>query len=441
MTKKRAPRTHRIVLPSGVEVRLRASPDALEHDDLLEGESHLFGRAVRALLAPGALERRDGTAWTPLSRDAVLALAMRDFHALRDLLLRAGAIAPEPDDDGECRNCDAPLAFDPRTLDPADLETQHQGAPPPPTGPLALPGAVRLPRGQVATEAVIEPVTLGEALPLLRALARHEPYRVTPRLLAAMGVRSLGALEKPALLARVLSRADAATWSAIERRYLELNSPPPIVAPLTCPSCGALHEVDVPTPRELDPDDTTRDDGGADQNAPFPDAEAFESLVERIAPAIYEARRIRYVALRVETGVPATDLSGEPLLGSYEPRQEVDYAGHSEVEFLITLYYETFRRMWRDDGPYDLEAELRETIDHELEHHLHHLAGHDPMDAAERAEARRELRSLYGDRRLARMALREAWADLVSFARATWPFFALIALGLAVASFLGWFPL
>lgn len=430
-------RAHRIVLPSGLEVRARPRHGAGDDDDALDGQTALFGRAVRALLAPGVLERRDGSTWAPMDRDAVLGLAMRDFHVLRDLLLRTGAIAPEPDD-GECRNCDAPLAFDPRTLDPADLETRHAAAPPPTSGPVALPSPLRLPRGGTASEATLEPVTLGEALPLLRALARDEPFRITPRLLAAMGVRALGSLETPVLVARVLGRADDATWFAIEQGYLERNSPPSIREPLTCPRCGTLHEIDVPTPRELEPEAHAREGDGARDAAPFPDPEAFEALVERIAPAIYDARGIRNVALRVEPGVPATDLAGEPLLGSYEPRQEVDLAGHSQLEFLITLYYESFRRMWRDEGEYDLEAELRETIDHELEHHLFHLAGHDPMDAAERAEARRELRTLYGDRRLAKMALREATGDLVAFVRATWPFLVLIAAGLAIAALLGW---
>jgi hypothetical protein len=436
-----ATRAHRVALPSGADVRVRVSTGALAGDDRLDGEPHLFGRAVRALLAPGAIERRDldGT-WAALARDAVLDLSMRDFHALRDLLLRTGAVAPEPDE-GACRNCDAALAFDPRTLDPTELATRHAGAAPPPDGPVALPAPIRLPRGAIAREATLEPVTLGEALPLLRALARDEPFRITPRLLAAMGVRALGPLDRPVLLARALSRASDETWAAIERRYLELNSPPPVIAPLSCPACGALHEIEVPTPRELDPDATAREHVDDHDGATFPDPEAFEALVERIAPAVYEARAVRNIALRVETGVPDTDIAGEPLLGCYEPRQHVDYAGHTEVEFLVTLYYETFRRMWRDDGPYDLEAELRETIDHELEHHLHHLAGHDPMDAAERAEARRELRALYGDRRLARMAAGEAAGDLRSFARATWPFFALIAAGLAVAAAAGWISL
>jgi hypothetical protein len=281
----------------------------------------------------------------------------------------------------------------------------------------------------------MEPVTVEQALPLLRVLAVPEPYRVTPRLLAAMGVRSVGGLEKPALLARVLGRASDATWAAFERRFLELNYVPR-VAPLVCPRCGALHEVEVPTVREFDPEAMAR--ATRLPVPPFPTAEEFEARVEQIAPEVYAARGVRNVELRVELGVPATDIAGEPLLGSYEPRHEVDTAGYGRIEFRITLYYETFRRMWEDEGPYDLDAEIRETIDHELEHHLNYLRGHDPLDEEERAAARREIRRLYGGRRLLQMALREALGDLGAFVRATWPFFALIALSVAVASWLGW---
>lgn len=424
---------NRVRLPSGSEVRVRAQDGALARDDRLDGEPVLFGRAWSALLAPGALERRERDRWIPFDRDAVWALPLRDAHVLRDLLLRIGAIAPEPED-GICRNCDAVLAFDPRELDPEELADR----PPAPLdlAPLALPAPVRLPRNRIATHATIVPVSLAQAIPLLRALARDEPYRITPKILAALGVRALGELETPAILARVLRRSSDEVWAAIERRYLELNSAPRAIAPLRCPRCGAMHEVLVPTPRELDPDEPER---AMPPRADFPSAEAFEEIVERLAPPIYAARgvRIEAVALRVEPGIPATDIAGEPLLGSYEPRQEIDTAGYTQLEFVVTLYYRTFQRIWAEDGPYDLEAELRETIDHELEHHLHHLAGHDPMDAEERTEARRELRKLYGDKRLAKLAIREAGADLGAAARALGPILAIVAALAALAAAMG----
>jgi hypothetical protein len=419
-----AARAHRIRLPSGLAAVVRA-PASLRTDDVVGGERLVFGRAIAVLSEPGALAHDDGAPLDPMG------LAMRDFHALRDLLLRTRAIAPDPDP-GTCRNCEAEVPFDPTQLDPRELARREPSAAL--GGAFDLPEVVRLPRGAETKQATMEPVTLGEALHLLAVLAEDAPFRVTPKLLAAMGVRALGDVEKPALVARILARASDPVWSAIERRYLLVNYPPRTVAPLPCPACGAMHEVDVPQPRELDPDADART-----TDEPFPDAAAFEALVEKIAPEVYRARGVKNVALRVEPGVPATDIAGEPLLGSYEPRQDVDSAGYTQLEFLVTLYYRTFRHVWEDDGPYDVEAEIRETIDHELEHHLHHLSGHDPMDAAERAEARREIRQLYGDRRLAKAAASEAGRDLAAFARTTWPFFALIALGIAVATWMGFF--
>ena len=52
----------------------------------------------------------------------------------------------------------------------------------------------------------------------------------------------------------------------------------------------------------------------------------------------------------------------------------------------VTIFYRTFRAMWNEEGGYDWEAEIRETIEHELEHHVAFLTGDDPMDEAERDE-------------------------------------------------------
>ena len=115
------------------------------------------------------------------------------------------------------------------------------------------------------------------------------------------------------------------------------------------------------------------------------------------------------------------DTAGEPLLGSYEPRQDVDAGGNPITEFLVTVYYRSFLKMYEEDGPYDLEAELRETIDHEIEHHLYYLAGDDPMDASERAEARKDLEEVYGKKTLRRQERREVLVELGRAARIVVP--------------------
>ena len=52
--------------------------------------------------------------------------------------------------------------------------------------------------------------------------------------------------------------------------------------------------------------------------------------------------------------------------------------------------------MWNEEGPYDWEDELAETIEHELEHHVSFLRGDDPMDDEERAEIRDEAVRIVG---------------------------------------------
>jgi hypothetical protein len=411
------------MLGDGRWITVAAGPSA-EHDDEFEGAPLRFGRALRALSAARLVDGETGTA---LGMDFLHRLPMRDFHRLRDLLQRIGSIALEPDD-GTCRNCDAALPFRPLDSDPRDLErSPSPGVQPEPT--LVLPRRVRLPRGEIAESLTMGPVSLGDTLPLLAALARDERPRLTPRILRGLGVVAVGTLSQPALVARALERACPSVRRAIEARYLEWNHPG-TVGPLVCPACGALHEVPTPWPREFEPEAEFE---SADHGEAFPSLEAFEDLVERIAPGVYARRGVRHVSLRVEPGVPATDLAGEPLLGSYEPLRDMDDAGYTRLEFCVTLYHRTFERMWHEEGPYDLDEEIRETIDHELEHHLHHLTGYDPLDADERAEARQTLRRLYGDRTLARLAMREAAEDVIAFLSATRWLLLIIAVGVVAS--------
>jgi hypothetical protein len=102
----------------------------------------------------------------------------------------------------------------------------------------------------------------------------------------------------------------------------------------------------------------------------------------------------------------------------------------------VALYYRTFESMWNEDGPYDVEAELRETIEHELEHHAASLAGHDAMDDDERDEIAHEAMRVIGRREIARSGAAELFRDLGEFARRTWLVWlvALIAVAAAILS-------
>ncbi len=119
-------------------------------------------------------------------------------------------------------------------------------------------------------------------------------------------------------------------------------------------------------------------------------------MVLRIGADVYEEMEVSNIELEIVTDEADVDGSGEPLLGSYQPRGAVDEAGVAVSPFVIRIYYRTFARMYGDE-PYDVEAEIRETIAHEVEHHLHHLEGHDPIHERERREAQAELARTYGE--------------------------------------------
>ena len=97
----------------------------------------------------------------------------------------------------------------------------------------------------------------------------------------------------------------------------------------------------------------------------------------------------------------------------------------------VTVYYRTFLSMWKE-GAYDWEAELTETLEHELEHHDAFLRGHDPKDEEERDEIAREARRLHGTKATAKATVRAFGADFGEFLRRTWPLWVLALIGLAV---------
>ena len=87
----------------------------------------------------------------------------------------------------------------------------------------------------------------------------------------------------------------------------------------------------------------------------------------------------------------------------------------------------TFGAIWTEDGPYDWEAELDETIAHELEHHEGWRVGHDPMDEEEQREIAAEHALTAGHKTVARAAARAFAADVAEFLARTWIVWAFIA--------------
>jgi hypothetical protein len=137
------------------------------------------------------------------------------------------------------------------------------------------------------------------------------------------------------------------------------------------------------------------------------------------------------VELVVEGGTPAVDDGGEPLLGSYVPPHPGD-AGMPSRSPVVTVYYRTFAAMWNEDGAYDWDDELVETIEHELEHHVSFMRGDDPTDDEERAVIRDEAVRIVGRREAGRRAIEGFGASWLDFFRRTWPLW-LLALAALVA--------
>lgn len=443
-------------MPSGrrvrVDVAARGTP---RDDDRFRGEALAIGGRLLAALDEGALSVReddDGGA-RALTPEDLGPWPLRDFHALRDVAARLGVIADRTDD-LTCRNCDAALDGDPRRAPTRDLDDWYApgrlGVEDVPfaagPGDVPLPLPVRHPGGRAA-RLTVAPVTVAEARPLWRALAKSDTPPATAAVVRALGVRALGSLRTPRRIARALEDAPEDVWRVLEAAFLLASYAPEGVRPVACSRCGAVHDVDAPAEREVPVDgpaeafvlgDARALSAGEGGDAAFPAPDAFEALVERIADEVFAEMGVRNLELRVDDGTPPVDGAGEPLMASYRPvdvAQELGLAGTgaSDLRFRVEVYPRTFEKMFAE-APYDVEAELRDTLEHEVEHHLHHLRGHDPMDEAEREEALRDLERTYGRRYVAAARRRAAADELLGFLRFAVPILLLVA---AVAAVVG----
>lgn len=275
-------------------------------------------------------------------------------------------------------------------------------------------------------------------------------------------------VESSIALADALVGASKRAWGEIVDLFHAAHYSPRLVGIYRCPACGARNDLDVPLERELAREaldeggalgDHAREDEEDDAEPerepdappkghfvpvskakaaagrrPFPDLASFEARVRKAAASVYRARGVKNIDLFIDAGVPACDDGGEPLLGSYTPGTAAGADLEIEKRPEIRLFYRTFRAEHRADPTFDIEAEIHETIDHEVTHHLHHLSGHDPLDAEERAEIAMEHARLVGRREVARRAFRGAIGEISGFLRVTWP----LLLALAAASALAW---
>jgi hypothetical protein len=415
----------RLHLPSGATCEL--DPDRARAARL-DTAAPPIARDVAILSTPGVVRaRRDGQ---PIE---VADLALADLHLLRIVLVQR-EVVEEAAIEVACENCDAAVSVspsrgvelgpfrddeldDPELDAPFDFDADH-----------AIP-PVRVGRARARTMRLV-PRTVGEARALW-SRDTDQPLHLSPAIVAAMGVHALGEERRASVLSRALARATDDAWDAVCAIWEDANGHPRLVSTVRCEACGANVVVDAPAVRELGPTGGSSTFARSSRGASW-DADAFEQMVRRHADVAYRKLRVRNIDLVVDEGVPAVDDGGEPLLGCYTPPQvDPDLAIERPPE--VRLFARSFRAEVDADPTFDLEGEVRETIEHELEHHLHFLSGHDPMDEEERDAIVVERRRQVGRRESTRRGVRALGADLVGFLRVGWP---LLVIG-AVAAWLG----
>lgn len=375
-------------------------------------------------------------------------LPLSDAHVLEAIAAGLGAIDAPPIQI-ECRNCKKEVSVDAASslpidplLDPPgdeDLDRAHDFS-----EKWAFSRSLDVGRRR-ATEMRLRPRTLRDRKRLEEILGddAEAPLPIGAPLVRALGVVLVdekgSEVESPIAIARALERADDETfdaaWSTIVRAWDEAHYPPRTLSPAACPLCSARHDLEV-VHRPLAWLDAPRESKPA---APFASLEEFRARAESIAREVIEAADLPStdgLEVLVDDDVPPCDDGGEPLLGSYTPTPEADgdVLRSATSPFTIALYFRSFRDMYEDE-PYDVDAEIRETIEHELEHHVGFLRGEDPLDDEEREEIAREHARLHGRRTEAQqVAAGVGWlaGDVGKFLRATWPLWLLVAIALLV---------
>jgi hypothetical protein len=406
-------------------------PEPLPPLHLPSGRVLRVARAVPVSVPPGAAALLDafdrGHLALATEEGASLpvdSLPVEDFQVLRAFLTARGA-ALEDEVARPCSNCGEPLVVRPCAAvawSPflhGDLDDPELDEPFPFEEPLDLgpPGA--------PCEVLLRPTTVGEARAVLLAPERLRPTTAQGK---ALGIARLDQETHPGRIARALQRCDEEVWAALLDQIEASWYPPRLSAWVPCPSCGARNTFPAPASREFRL--PQGEEQGGEPTDDFPEFEAFSARVEAQARRVFRSAGAEGVGLYVEGGPADCDEGGVPLLGSYEPGEP---EGHGVVGRPpeVKIYYRTFLAMHREEGPYDLDGEIRETLEHELEHHRAFLAGYDPMDEEERAQIARELRGQLGGTEVLRRSVTSARQRVGDFFRRTWPLWA-IALGVTL---------
>jgi hypothetical protein len=406
-------------LPSGAVVRVKKARAVAADVALVEGES-LEGQLAALSGQLVNVERERG------GLVDLRTLPLEDFHVLRTVVLALGLLPEEPVK-RLCVNCDEPLTvalsrsvplgpFLDGELDDEELDE-----------PFAFDEAhvVGAP-GPDAARVTLSRLSVDEAHELWAVASSHDRRRMARRL----GVLRFDDVTDPRRIVRKIDKLDDDHWEALLDLFEAAHYPPRLTALVRCPSCDAESSFRAPRVREFpELGDATEPLPEPADMAGFPSPDAFfaamhdhgKTIAERLAIA-----RVDEVPLLLEEGVPHVDDGGAPLLGSYTPPIEGE-AGLGPQLGEVRLYYRTFRNLWLEEGPYDVDAEIAETIEHELEHHLAFLRGYDETDEEERAQIVRDRQRVQGRKETRREARGR------SFLGRTWPLWAILALLVLVA--------
>jgi hypothetical protein len=438
MSKKKVTRAKslptRVQLPSRRVLALRTPKIADAPLRRAEGEA-LFAEVLLAE-ARGYVELVDGKDKVPCA-----SLILSDFHAVRALLTAASVLHEEPVT-MHCKNCDATMDVEPckelplgpfrdAELSDDELDATLTFGEPHSIAPIRLGGA------RVARTVTFAPRTAGESQSLFAALARKD-LAIDRIFVHGMGIARLGAEVDEDQIAIALTAATDAAFGSVTNRYLESHYPLRLGAVVMCEACGARNDVDAPYQRELDvvpehPPEERRD--GVVLPSAFPSFDEFATSAHAVFQRYVLPFQEGSIDLIIDDEVPACDDGGEPLLGSYVPGA---YSGFDASDAIgarptVTLYVRTFRAMWNEEGPYDVDAEIDDTIEHELEHHGHYLSGHDQVDEDERALIAKEAERVIGKKELVRVATRGLFRDVQELMRRTWLLWVLVLAALLFA--------
>lgn len=428
MTTRRSLRTAQ--LPSGKRLRFELGdvPARVEPRD----DAPFFSE-VADVLGRDDVRVFEGSKRVDLDR-----LSLADFHALRALLTAHGWIEEESIEI-KCRNCGSEIALRPCEKMPLGPFLDHELGDEELDTTLDLTVPHALSDGR---ELRLRALTVADVKPLHAAIARG-PLRLDAELVRAMGITELGGESDPAKIAAALEDMSDELWAEVTDLFLAAHYPLRLLGVVVCPSCTARNDVDAPYEREFEPSALP----GRPQER-FPEFDAFDEKSREIARKVFQEQGLdldragevedarERIVLVVESGTPACDDGGEPLLGSYVPAIAGDTAVPARPAE-ITVFYRTFRAMWDEDGAYDWSAELQETIEHELEHHFAFLRGDDPVDDAEREEIALEAKRVLGKREIARQGVRALGSDFAGFMRRTWPFWLLLVAVIAIVTLIG----